>query len=261
MTKIPKIIHQIFFQGEAAAPKKYRRYHQTVLKNHPNWKHYFWDEEKSRNFLKEKYPWFLETYDSYPYMIQRCDAIRYFILDYYGGFYIDMDVECLKPLDSLLEEFELILSKLIDFNNAIIGSIPNHPLWLQVFDELQRRKDNQPVSNNKKQQKSMPYYVCYSTGPMLLNDCVLAGKFEKNSTTRICPGYIFEPGAPMEIDGKIIKKNSTKNSYTIHHMATYWLPLHHRIANSIFGFFANIYWEIRKEFPRITTNKKQANNH
>lgn len=261
MTKIPRIIHQIFFQGKAAAPKSYRRYHQTVLKNHSNWQHYFWDETNSRNFLEEKYPWFLATYDSYPYMIQRCDAIRYFLLDHYGGFYIDMDVECLKPLDNLLEDFELVLSKLIDFNNAIIGSIPNHPLWLQVFDELQQRKDKQSVDRDKKLQKSMPYYVCYSTGPMLLNDCVVAGKFNASSTTRVCPGYIFEPGAPMEIDGKIIKQNSTKNSYTIHHMTTYWLPLHHRIVSKIFGLFANIYWKMTEYFSITTNNQKQINNN
>lgn len=261
MTKIPKIIHQIFFQGEAAAPKNYRRYHQTVLEKHPDWKHYFWDDTNSRNFIKEKYPWFLETYDSYNYRIQRCDAIRYFLLHYYGGFYIDMDVECLKPLDSLLEDFELVLSKLVDFSNAIMGSIPNHPLWLQMFDELEQRKDKHSVDNNKLLQKSMPYYICYSTGPILLNDCVVAGKFNENPTTRICPGYIFEPGAPMEIDGKIIKSNNTENSYTIHHMTTHWLPLHHRLASKIFAFFTNIYWKITEYFSIITNNQKQISNN
>ncbi|MEO1429653.1 MAG: glycosyltransferase [Cyanobacteria bacterium J06633_8] len=261
MTKIPKIIHQIFFQGEDAAPKNYRRYHQTVIKNHPNWEHYFWDEAKSRNFIQEKYSWFLEIYDSYPYMIQRCDSIRYFILDYYGGFYIDMDVESLKAIDNLLEDFELVLSKLVDFNNAIIGSIPHHPIWIKVFEELQERQKNQLEDGKLLLHKSMPYHVCYTTGPMLLHDCVVAGKFNESSTTRICPGYIFEPGAPMEIDGKIIKSNSTENSYTIHHMTTHWLPLHHRITSKIFRFFTNIYWKMTEYFSVRTNNQKQIRNN
>lgn len=250
MTKIPKIIHQIFFKGEASVPQNYQQYHKTVLANHPNWEHYFWDEEKSRTFIQEKYSWFLEVYDSYPHRIQRCDAIRYFLLHHYGGFYIDMDIESLKPLDDLLEDFELVLSKLVDFSNAIMGSVPGHPLWVKMFDELQQRKDKLPPDSklslniNRLLKKSMLYYVCYSTGPILLNDCVIAGNFHKSPTVRVCPGYIFEPGASMEIDGKIIQRNSTEHSYTIHHMTSHWLPLHYRVLSAISGVVAKIYWSI-----------------
>ena len=38
-----------------------------------------------------RYPWFLETFDGYPYPIQRADAIRYFVLHHFGGIYIDLD--------------------------------------------------------------------------------------------------------------------------------------------------------------------------
>jgi mannosyltransferase OCH1-like enzyme len=244
MNKIPKIIHQIFYQGEAEIPEKYLRYRQTVLEHHPHWQYMFWDETKSRMFLEEHYPWFLQVYDSYPYWIQRCDAIRYFILHYYGGFYIDMDIESLKPIDDLLGDYELIVSKLVDINNAIMGSVPGHPLWLQVFEELKKRQNQRPSSINPLVKNSMPYYVTYSTGPMLFHDCVMAGKFHDNPKVNVCPGYIFEPGVPMEINGKIIKRGVTKESYTIHHMTTHWLPIHHRIANSIFGFFVKLYWKI-----------------
>jgi hypothetical protein len=33
----------------------------------------------------------LETFDGYRYPIQRADAIRYFVLAYYGGTYLDLD--------------------------------------------------------------------------------------------------------------------------------------------------------------------------
>jgi inositol phosphorylceramide mannosyltransferase catalytic subunit len=247
MSKIPKIIHQIFYQGETEIPDKYRDYRSSVQENHPHWKHMFWDEKNSRIFLEENYPWFLPVYDSYPYWIQRCDSIRYFILHYYGGFYIDMDIESLKAIDDLLEDYELIFSKLIDINNAIIGSIPGHPLWLQVFEELKKRqlnedKNQQSPKLNPGDKKSMPYHVAYSTGPILFNYCIVAGKFHEKPTTRLCPGYIFEPGAPMEINGKITKSKVTEESYTIHHMTTRWLPVHHQIMNKIFGFLTNFYW-------------------
>jgi len=238
MSKIPKIIHQIFFQGEAAVPEKYRRYHQTVLQHHPNWDHQFWDEARARKFMESNYSWFLPIFDAYPHDIQRRDAIRYFILYHYGGFYIDMDIECLKPIDNLLADFELVLSKLVGFSNAIMGSIPRHPLWLKVFDELEKRKDN--LDN-----KTMPFYVGYSTGPIMLNDCIVAGKFHQHSTARVCPGYIFEPGAPMELNGKIFKSKTNSETYTIHHMTTSWLPTKYQITKVLFEIVLKPYWFFR----------------
>ena len=82
MSKIPQIIHQIFFLGAAAVPEKYRRYQQTVLQNHPHWEYQFWDERKARGFMTDNYPWFLPVFDAYPHDIQRRDAIRYFILSH-----------------------------------------------------------------------------------------------------------------------------------------------------------------------------------
>lgn len=61
-----------------------------------------WTDASSREFIAEQYPWFLDTFDSYPYPIQRADAIRYFILHYYGGVYLDLDIGCLRRLDPLL---------------------------------------------------------------------------------------------------------------------------------------------------------------
>lgn len=61
-----------------------------------------WTDSSSRQFVAENYPWFLDTFDSYRYNIQRADAIRYFVLYHYGGVYIDLDIGCLKPVDPLL---------------------------------------------------------------------------------------------------------------------------------------------------------------
>ena len=43
---------------------------------------------------QEHYPWFLPTYQSYPYAIQRVDVLRYFLLHSLGGVYIDLDMGC-----------------------------------------------------------------------------------------------------------------------------------------------------------------------
>ena len=245
MNKIPKIIHQIFFLGEEAVPENYRQYHQTILKYHPHWEHKFWNEAQAHKFMEDNYSWFLPVYDAYPYDIQRRDAIRYFILHYYGGFYLDMDVEALKPIDDLLGDFELVLSKLVGFSNAIMGSVPGHPLWLKVFDELAKRKDNPSQNKDNFFQDSMPFYVGYSTGPIMLNDSVLQGKFLDSNTVNVCPGYIFEPGVPMEMNGKIFRSKVSSESYTIHHMTTSWLSTKNKIIRILVGIILEPYWFFR----------------
>ena len=55
------------------------------------------------NFIKDEYPWFLETYQSYKYNIERVDSLRYFILLKYGGIYIDLDDGCRRSLDPLVK--------------------------------------------------------------------------------------------------------------------------------------------------------------
>ena len=61
-----------------------------------------WTDASSRAFIAEQYPWFLDSFDGYPYPIQRADAIRYFVLHYYGGIYMDLDVGCQQRMDALL---------------------------------------------------------------------------------------------------------------------------------------------------------------
>lgn len=34
-----------------------------------------WTDERSRDFISQYYPWFLDTWDGYTYPIQRADAI------------------------------------------------------------------------------------------------------------------------------------------------------------------------------------------
>ena len=50
-----------------------------------------WTDAKSRELIATEYPWFLNTFDNYSQPIQRADAIRYFVLNHFGGIYIDLD--------------------------------------------------------------------------------------------------------------------------------------------------------------------------
>ena len=69
-----------------------------------------WTDDLSRQFVETHYPAFLQMYDSYKYPIQRADSIRYFILNHFGGIYMDLDIGCRRRLDPLLQgDWEVIL--------------------------------------------------------------------------------------------------------------------------------------------------------
>jgi mannosyltransferase OCH1-like enzyme len=99
--------------------------------------------------VAENFQWFLPTYDSYDKEIKRADAIRYMYLYTYGGIYADLDFECLKPFDALLEEYkgyDIILGQMEsdlsqwhssnNIPNAIMISKPGCSFWLRVLERM-----------------------------------------------------------------------------------------------------------------------------
>src|ERR1700733_6701123 len=120
-----------------------------------------WTDEKSREFIIKEYPWFLPTFDGYAYPIQRADAIRYFVLHYYGGVYLDLDVGCIRPLDPLLQ-YPVILPKTIPVgvSNDLMFSAKGHPFMEQTIHNLITFDHNYFLNYPT---------VMFSTGPMYVS--------------------------------------------------------------------------------------------
>lgn len=241
---IPRIIHQIWYQGAAQLPEKYRRFRRSWQKNHPDWEFVLWDEKSIREHIHSEYAWFAAYFDGYPMDIQRMDAARYFILNTFGGFYIDMDVESFKPIDELLDGYRLLLSKTAAYNNAIIGSVPRHPLWQTVFDNLCEFCE-QHASGSPRQSTALLEAV--STGPRFFSRTVEEGGFDRQPTTRVCPGSFFEPDFPREEGGRMVRSGDLSQSYARHHGDLRWLSLGHRLLSNISAQVFKIYWFIQSK--------------
>ena len=147
----PKILFQTW-KSKTDIPPNMRYWSSTWKSKHPAYKYILWDDADNRNFVKKEWPHLLEMYDSYDVEIKRADAIRYMFLYTYGGIYADMDFECLKPLDTLLDSYacyDIILGSIrsagISWNvknsipNAIMISKPRNPFWLRVLDSMKLR--------------------------------------------------------------------------------------------------------------------------
>jgi mannosyltransferase OCH1-like enzyme len=123
-----------------------------------------WTDETSRRFIQENYPWFLSTFDSYPYSIQRADVIRYFVLYHYGGFYVDLDIGCRRSFEQLRQNSSnsVILPKTqpIGFSNDWMAAKKGHAFLGLLISDLQ--------DWNVGLVTKYPT-VFFSTGPMFLN--------------------------------------------------------------------------------------------
>jgi len=97
---IPKIIHQTYINS--SIPTQWLAAQQSCIDLHPDYEYNLWTDDRSLEFITKEYPWFLSTFNGYKHNIQRADAIRYFVLAYYGGVYIDLDDGCKRRLDPLL---------------------------------------------------------------------------------------------------------------------------------------------------------------
>lgn len=177
---IPKIAHQIWFQGKDKISKEpYQSCHETCLKKLKEfeWKHIIWDDKSIRNLISNYYPQFLNLYNYFDIMVQKIDLAKYIIIYHYGGVYIDMDMDCVKNLTNLINPTdELIFSKIFalnTFSNGVFLSRPKHPFWLELLNTIDRKKNK-----NKKFYLLNSIYVLSTTGNFIFHYCLNKTKYK-----------------------------------------------------------------------------------
>src|SRR4051812_13479649 len=104
---IPRILHQTW--KTRTPPEQWRGLQQSWLDRQPDWTYRCWTDEENRELVRRAYPWLLATYDGYDEPIKRVDAWRYMMLHHTGGVYADLDTECVRPLDGLLDGHDVVL--------------------------------------------------------------------------------------------------------------------------------------------------------
>lgn len=133
--KIPKIIHQIW-AGPNPIPSIYKTWQKTWVDKHPDWKYILWTDKEISTLKLHNEALYNKTTD----YREKADLARYEILYNYGGIYIDMDCECLKPFDELLyyNFFVGIVDNYVDpiVNNAIIGSTEKHFILKNIIENI-----------------------------------------------------------------------------------------------------------------------------
>ncbi|RDB22769.1 Inositol phosphoceramide mannosyltransferase 3 [Hypsizygus marmoreus] len=205
--RVPRIIHQTWKTD--ILPTRWQPISQACRDMMPDYEYNLWTDASSREFIATNYPWFLETFDGYIYPIQRADAIRYFVLHFYGGVYIDLDIGCLRPMDPLLI-YPVVLPKTIPVgvSNDLMFAEKGHPLLEQTIHNL--------VTFDHSWILNYPT-VMFSTGPMFLS--AQYGLYtSSHPTTSVDEVRIL----PKSMYGKNAKEGEAPHSFFSHFYGSSW---------------------------------------
>jgi len=215
-----KIIHQVWFgiiPNKIKAKqtfKKFKIFKDSWIKHNPDWFYYCWDLNTCKNLIKLFYPQHLELYEKYPYHIQRCDVIRYFILHRYGGLYADMDYYCNKSWNDVLIKYPNSIylvetpNKIysdIHISNSLMYSKSGHVFWNKIFIELEINK-NVPIYYSRHMT------IMFTTGPGLLNR--IFNKYKYTYMLNYYPYKLFHPYGLLTTDLKTI--NVGQDIFAVH---------------------------------------------
>ncbi len=164
---IPKLIHQIWLQGEESMPADIKIKVSNLRDNNPSWKHKIWSDNDIRE-LVQKYPDMLYIYDNIQsfkghigtiYSL-RSDIGRCLILKEFGGIYLDADFSCIKPFDEIIDFNYSIntASSEIDFLKKMkikspckyftgfMAFSPNHKIWKEIFSKMGKSRNKRVIA-------------------------------------------------------------------------------------------------------------------
>jgi len=138
---VPPIIHHF---GPPDHELDWNVSRSTCLDLHPRssgWTHVLWTEESTMRFIQTSYRWYVPTYLGYVYPEQRRQAAKIFIMYHFGGFYLDIDIKCLRSLGPL-RKFETlsISSPRTGLSDWFLASSPRHEFYellvqtLRIYD-------------------------------------------------------------------------------------------------------------------------------
>ncbi len=106
---IPHIIHQTWNTEDV--PRVFSKWMVTWPRIHPDWEFWFWTQRDIRRLVEQDFKDDLSLFDSYTKDVFRSDAMRYYVLYKYGGVYLDLDMEALRPIDNITYGYNFVLSE------------------------------------------------------------------------------------------------------------------------------------------------------
>ncbi|KAG2489325.1 hypothetical protein HYH03_012157 [Edaphochlamys debaryana] len=136
--EVPHIIHHMHGTLDMLSPTQ-KRLRERCMELNPKWEFKFWDDVALRDFIQLKFPWYYKTWSEIEPLIKQLDTSRYMLMNYYGGIYLDVDVECVTPFDSLVAPLPRHAAWMGDFPEPMfLMSSPGNAFWLYALHRIAR---------------------------------------------------------------------------------------------------------------------------
>lgn len=139
---IPRVLHFIWLGG--ALPARFSPLLQRWRELHPpeqGWDVQMWGDNRAEAFMQGKAG--LLQFHAAPNLGAKSDVLRYELLLAHGGVYLDVDYECVQPLDALLDTCGSAFvctsntrKGVLEVNNGVIGCCAGHPLLHSIVQKV-----------------------------------------------------------------------------------------------------------------------------
>lgn len=228
---IPRLIHQTWKTRDV--PPEFQALQRSWIDRNPGFEYRFWTDEDIGRFIAEEHPALLPVFHGYADPIARIDLARYLILRRFGGVYADLDFECLRPIDGLLEGRSFVvglepeehgrLAKAVERGlsrilcPSFLASVPGHPFWDHLLDRLVEARSCADVLD--------------ATGPFLLTRAHAAYDGGRHgdgaAAVTVLPPELLYPVTKEECwSGRLFDpvfwERATRRAYAVHYWEGTW---------------------------------------
>lgn len=147
---IPKIIHQIWI-GPNPIPEHIKAHPDSIKREFDDYEYILWTEENLPD-LPQKCIDQVNRYGRRKKYAFQSDIIRYFLLNKYGGIYMDIDFYCKKRFDHLITKPFFCVnphSKGFHVANGIFGCQKDNPILSSILNNLKNEVYHGPLFFSK----------------------------------------------------------------------------------------------------------------
>lgn len=221
---IPKVIHYCWLSGDPI-PEKLQRCMDSWKKFLPDYEFVLWDLER---FDINTSQWVKEAFEARKYAFA-ADYIRLYAVYNYGGVYMDMDVEVIRSMDTLLDRPYLFgFDGETGIEAGIFGAEPHNAFLGKCLDYYADRRfishdgtcDTYPLPG-----------IMYK---ILLENYEVEKKVSLSVTCTTDAMQVFPIDYFTAKSLETGKITVTKDTYTIHHFAGSWVSRQMKIKQKIY---------------------------
>lgn len=217
---IPKIIHFCWMSNDVY-PEKIQKCIDSWKKYLPDYEFVHWNYDR---FSRGTSKWVDQAFDNKKYAFA-ADYLRVYALYYYGGIYLDTDVEVLKSFDDLLDLPYFIgkENSSAGIEAAAIGSEKGNALIKDILDSYEGQEFVAPDGKLRVEPMPIRFRACVDA-KYIFHEINSKEEFVYASNViNVFPQDFF---SPKRFDTNAIE--ISERTYSIHHFAATWAEPYNR---------------------------------